>query len=88
MLRCLSIMDNFGTLILALIIEVFSQLKGHLMLQYYTETWNGVLTTEVSSTQRSLNKLQYYDRTRNGVLITVVYSIQRFLIERSHCNFS
>ena len=41
-------------------------------VQYYTETQNGVLITEVSSIQRSL---QYHIGTQNGVLVTEVPSI-------------
>ena len=49
---------------------------------YYTGTQNGVLITEDSSIQRSL---QYYTRKQNSVPGVEVSSIQSFVIERSHC---
>ena len=50
--------------------------SGHLLLYNttYIGTQNGVLVTEVSSTQRSLGTLQYYTGTQNGVPITEVSS--------------
>ena len=42
----------FGTLVLVLIIEVFSIQRSLNTLQYYTGTQNGVLIIEVSAIQR------------------------------------